>query len=968
MLAPRSPGLLVFTALVGAACLPSARAQSTGATFGDIISLGNTPSDIVLDELRGYLYLVQNASNRVDVYDYNQQQIVGSIAVGVNPLAAAMSMDNAWLFVTNNGSSSLSVIDLSSQTVVHTVLLPSKPQGVEVGADGRALIAMAGTGVVGGVPQGTLSVFDPAAMQSQQLVPVTVPALPTTPAPLPTTALSSRPVTTFTAKLIRTPDGSHIVGVIPPTNSSTYIFVYEVASGVVLVNRTVSGASTVLSMSPDGSRFMTGSTMYDINTLQVIGSYSTANAPFNFSGSFNTAQNIGGSSFSPDGKTLYSAFNVAPFAQPATRPQASTLLITDPANLAIKLGIKLPESIVAKMVMTADGSQAWGMSESGLLHLPLGNLYNYPILQPAQTAVFLAMDDCHPGVASATLAINNLGKGTLNFSVATNNNALISSVASGAAPSTITFTMEPGRSGIVRQAGTNLWTGSGTSTGAPYNVVLASNEAINLPNIIRVYMNYRQSDQRGVIFPLPTTPNGAEGLQDMVLDSQRKKLYITNSGYNRVEVFDLTRQVFATPIPVGQLPHTMALSTDGSTLYVGNTGGESISIVNLDQQAAVGQITFPPIPRNGTAGVIFPRTLAMGLFGLQVVMSNGGLWSVVGSQATVRAPDPVIKAANSNNAALAGAPNFFMMATPDNKYILTLAGNGLAFLYDATADAYVTAGLLFPTPIQSYYGPLGAAAGGTYYLAGGLILNSSMTIIGGSANPGVTTFQPPPAPGQLPTTTVVNAGNRNVAALTPLDANNFLRLTTPVRASITTVTRDDPRTTLELINIQTGEETLAGVAPENPVTNVFGSTRANVPARQLVYDAQGNNAYAVTLSGLSVISTVPAGSTSRPAIASGARGIVNSSDGTSNLHPGSFVTINGTNLAAPAAASTLPPPTVLGGSCVTFNDTAVPLLQTAAGQILAQVPVDLPTGVNLVQVRSLATAQDSDPVTITVQK
>jgi len=148
---------------------------------------------------------------------------------------------------------------------------------------------------------------------------------------------------------------------------------------------------------------------------------------------------------------------------------------------------------------------------------------------------------------------------------------------------------------------------------------------------------------------------------------------------------------------------------------------------------------------------------------------------------------------------------------------------------------------------------------------------------------------------------------------------------------------------------------------------VFGTTRVNVPARQLIADAQGN-AYAITLSGLSVVSTTPAGSSSVPIIATGARGIVNSSDGTTTIRPGSFVTINGTNLATPAAATTIPPPVVLGGSCVTFNDTSVPLLQTAAGQILAQVPIDLPSGVSLVQVRSLATAQDSAPVSITVQK
>ena len=56
---------------------------------------------------------------------------------------------------------------------------------------------------------------------------------------------------------------------------------------------------------------------------------------------------------------------------------------------------------------------------------------------------------------------------------------------------------------IGRVAGTNIWTGAGTSTGAPLNVTLSSPEAINVPPVIRVYMNYRQSDQRGfVVTPL----------------------------------------------------------------------------------------------------------------------------------------------------------------------------------------------------------------------------------------------------------------------------------------------------------------------------------------------------------------------------------------------------------------------------------------------------------------------------------
>jgi uncharacterized protein (TIGR03437 family) len=118
---------------------------------------------------------------------------------------------------------------------------------------------------------------------------------------------------------------------------------------------------------------------------------------------------------------------------------------------------------------------------------------------------------------------------------------------------------------------------------------------------------------------------------------------------------------------------------------------------------------------------------------------------------------------------------------------------------------------------------------------------------------------------------------------------------------------------------------------------------------------------------LSVVSLTPSGGDTRPTIAAGARGIVNSADGTPNFKPGSFITITGTNLAGAATADTIPAPTVLGGSCVTFGDIAVPLLVTSSGQIQAQVPDTLSPGTQVVEVRSLATAQDSDPVTVTVK-
>jgi len=940
---------------------PTAMGQQTvGATFGDIVRLpGGTPSDIVLDELRHQLYLVNNTTSQVLVFDYNTSTVTATIAVGKTPLAAAISMDNSWLYVTCSGNTSLNVIDLSSNRVVNSILLPSAPQGVEVGNDGRVLIAMNGTGVVNGVPQGTLALYDNTLTSGQQVLPVTVPALPTTPSPLPAPNTNGRPQTTFLSKLMRTPDGQFIVGVIAPSNAATYVFVYEVASGIVLRNRTISGQSTVLSMAPDGSKFMAGFSLFDMATLSVIAQENNANAPFPFASAFNTVQNVGGSAFAPDGTTLYAAFNTSPATVPAPPATASTLLVNDPTNLGIRLGIKLPESIVAKMVMKSNGSDAWGLSDSGILHLPVGNLYNYPIIAPQTTDVFLAMDDCNHGIASGTLAVNNLGKGKLSYSIApaTNSAALVYQQNSGLAPSNVTFTMEPGRSGVTRQAGTNIWTGAGTFQGTPYNLTLASAEAINQPNTVRVYMNYRNPDQRGLIFPVPTIPNssttgttnanGNEGLQDIVLDEQRGRVYITNSGYNRIEVFDTKQLKFLNPISVGQLPHQMAMGTDGVTLYVGNTGGESISIVDLNLQQVVGNVVFPPFPRNGTTAIIYPRSLAMGLFGLQFLMSNGTQWQVIGNTALPRPASTVIP----TTLVTSNGPSYGMISTPGYDHILTMSGNGNAYVYDSISDQYVASRLLFPT-IQGYYGVLGALPGANYLLADTLILNQSLGTVGGAATPS--------AAGPI-------TPSRNVVAVAPIDANSYLRLTTSIRSSITAATSDDSRTTLERVNVANGTDSLVGVVPENPVLSVFGTTRFNANPRMMVVDAAGTTAYAITFSGLSVIPLAPATAATRPAINSGTSAIVNASDGTPNIQPGSFITISGQNLASAGTASTTPPPTVLGGSCVTFGDIAVPLLQTSTGKIQAQVPDTLLPGTQVVEVRSLAMAQDSDPVTITVR-
>ena len=271
------------------------------------------------------------------------------------------------------------------------------------------------------------------------------------------------------------------------------------------------------------------------------------------------------------------------------------------------------------------------------------------------------------------------------------------------------------------------------------------------------------------------------------------------------------------------MPHQMAMSSDGNTLYVGNTGGESISIIDLNLGRVVDSVAFPAVQRNGTAAPIYPRSLAMGYFGLQFVMSNGSLWKVAGNQALPRPADPngIVPVT------LTGCPNCGMVSTPAGDFVLTFSGNGTAYVYDATQDSYVTSRLLIPAPIQGYYDVLGAGPAGGHFLVNGLILNPSLTTIGGSATPGATGI----------------TGGGGAPAADPRDFDHQHRQSQrrrigPARFPALPPPDDSgaehhqsrglsSRTTLEDRQSADRLDTLAGVVPENPVVNVFGTTRFN---------------------------------------------------------------------------------------------------------------------------------------------
>ncbi|NJD19986.1 MAG: hypothetical protein FIA95_11990 [Gemmatimonadetes bacterium] len=76
-------------------------------------------------------------------------------------------------------------------------------------------------------------------------------------------------------------------------------------------------------------------------------------------------------------------------------------------------------------------------------------------------------------------------------------------------------------------------------------------------------------------------------IMDAAVDTARKRLYLSNIEKNRLEVFDFEAESFGTAIGVGSEPWGVAFSRNNDSLWVANSGGSNLSVVDLDAATEV---------------------------------------------------------------------------------------------------------------------------------------------------------------------------------------------------------------------------------------------------------------------------------------------------------------------------------------------------------------------------------------------
>jgi YVTN family beta-propeller protein len=123
------------------------RADLPTLTFGDSVTVGQTPTDVAFDPMGATAYVANQFGNSVGVVDVATNRQIRTIAVNGNPFRVLVSPDGRRLYVTTNAANLL-VIDRTSGSTVLEYSLPSPSNGLAFHPNGVLLYGTTLDGLV----------------------------------------------------------------------------------------------------------------------------------------------------------------------------------------------------------------------------------------------------------------------------------------------------------------------------------------------------------------------------------------------------------------------------------------------------------------------------------------------------------------------------------------------------------------------------------------------------------------------------------------------------------------------------------------------------------------------------------------------------------------------------------------------------------------------------------------------------
>jgi uncharacterized protein (TIGR03437 family) len=550
------------------------------------------------------------------------------------------------------------------------------------------------------------------------------------------------------------------------------------------------------------------------------------------------------------------------------------LQILDPENLTVLERLNLPENLSGRSLMSGDGSTIFAVSESGVLLIPIGLLSEQPRVVASVEDVSFRGNFCDRQVGTQQITILDPGGNRTAFQMNSRLAGVTVSPSSGVTPVTVTVRVDP----------TVFQNSKGTTTGI---IDVISTEAVNVTGSIRVLINNKEPDQRGLFVNVPGK------LVDIVADPAHDRFYVLRQDKNQVLVFDGSSYSQIASLKTSSTPTQMSISFDRRWLMVGHDNSQLISVFDLEtlQPSAPIRMPFGHYPRSiassGRATLVACR--------------------VAGTVHTIDRVDFPSRSANSlptlgiyRNEV---NQNTTLVASGNGSSILAVQPDGTLMLYNANVDTF-TISRKEGTSLAGAY----AASNFDQFVVGNVLLNASLV-----------------QTRQFESGTGVNSGFAFV------DQGGF-RTTAPNAQSPGIIQRVDTSSSGALRSIRMAEAPLL-----SDIGRPFTRTLAPLSSRLAIVS--------LTTSGLTVLPWAYDAAFAAPRIDR----IVNAADYTQNTAPGSLISLIGMNLSPVNQSSgTTPLPTALGESCLTVNGVPVPMLFASAEQINAQMPYQVEGNVTLI--------------------
>lgn len=896
---------------------------AVAASFGTVVPIHGTVSDIAVDDSRGRAYAANFSGYRVEVVDRASRRLLSPILVSAPPSAVALSPDARFLAIgeyqkplggQDQGfqpdSGGLTIVNLTSGGLLHFDFA-SPVLTVSFGSDGKALVVtrinppdmdgnIAPNILVVDPVLGIISGLTVVPFQSRDLV---------------------VPLVTFPGETVQAAAGVSgdlkqilVLGAATKddgASSTQSIFMrYDVPTQTVspiLFETSPPQGPRAVSVDQTGQNVLDG---WGLNRFLNGSPYLWAQFPA-VTGKFNLGSHVW-----DRGRNLIYAHMPSP-------GEDAVLHIVDTDNLTVRERLQLPEQLAGKSLMTADGQIMYSASISGVTILPIGQLPETPRIGTAQEDVlFRTADFCNATLLGQTLDVVSLGSAPTDFKLTlpAGVQGVTLSKTSGTTPAQVQITVDPSFFQLTK----------GTTT---ISLAVTSTSGVNLAPPVRLLINSADSTQIGRIVNVPGK------IVDMLSDTGRNQLYLLRQDKNLVLVYDAKTLVQTGALRTGNTPVHMAMTLDQHYLMVGNDNSQIANVFDLNTLQPSDPILFPfghyPRAIGVVNGAIFSITRNAGTKSVCTSTSPASFLDQIDFAARLATTPctldgPVNSAIFDNDLA---TPDGVLAASPDNNYLFLALNDGTVAQYDVPAQTWV-ASRKDVSPATGAY----SAVNGELYMLGGSLLDA----------------------GLVPTSTFADPTG-TVASGETLSGGWGIRTTTTAANGPGLIQRWHTQDYSIASTTSIAESPVTQSSLLTPPVGQIGETILSF-TRSAAASQDQLTIYNLTISGLTIVdgtfgNTQPA----MPVIS----GVVSAADGKSGTAPGGLVSISGDGLARSAATfGGYPLNTFLGSTCVTANNILMPLFFVSRNLVNAQVPYEV-TGNAAVVVHT--PDGKSSPFNLTVQ-